>query len=584
MEDPSHWLARLESRETLSLMPTRRLIPLLLLITLLLWGFFAVPVRATPLILSDSLNVAYATLSPNERYAAFTTNEATPRLAVYDLISDTLTTIVTPTATLNPDLILFTNDSQEVIYNLQNGDNGELRRISVTGGSSTLMVSGSVAGGFPTTFKLSPNGVYIVYIADELYSVPVTGGPPADLTTGLPEAPITDFSFSPSGAYVAFELDTDPNPTLAVAPTAGGTPIVANPNGTFTTDYTFAEANNALFFVGSSQSGVGRRLYRVALTGGSATALTPPGDIFAPILVSPDGQYLLYEARSNLSTDKGLYRLTISNNSVTPLDFADGFISDLTRADSGDRLFYIDAGSGGTGILRSLEYDPPTPAIDLATVANYARLLLTNDGSIVVYKDAPGTQPATLSSVPGDGSSAPVLLYPDPTVIDFFMPPSESEVYFIVEDEKSQSLVVVPIGGGTSQSLFTTTGTNSFLRVVDFLADDRLLMIDYNDDEGVLDSLYLVDRNEPPTPTPSPTATATPTATPSHTATATATSTTTPTATHTPTPTATRTLTATATPTATTATSSPTPTATPTVTVTTPTGSRLYLPLVLRES
>jgi hypothetical protein len=557
-------------------MPTRRLTPLLLLFVLLLWGFFAVPVRATPLVLSDSFNVAYATLSPNERYAAFTTDESTPRLAVYDLISDTLTTIVPPDPTLNPDLILFTNDSQEIVYNLQDNDEGELRRIPVVGGSSTLIISGTLAGGFPTTFALSPNSIHVVYLAQDLYSIPLTGGTPANLTTDLPEGPVTNFAFSPSGAYVAIEVDTNPSATLAVVPIGGGTPVIANLNGTFTTDFTFAEADNTLFFVSTVQTGVGRRLYRVSLTGGSPTALTPPGDIFAPILVSPDGQYLLYEARNNLSTDKGIYRLTVSDNTTIPLTFADGFISILARADTGDRLFYIDAGAGGNGTLKSVEYDPPTPEVELATVANYARLLITTDGSRVVYKDAPALQPAILASVPGDGSSAPVLLHPTPTVIDFFMPPSESEIYFFVQEEASQSLLVVPIQGGTSQSLFTTTGENSRLQVIDFLADDRLLLLDRNDDESVADSLYLIDRNEPSTPTPTPTATATPTVTPSNTATATSTATPTATATATATQTATPTATTTASPT-----STVTATATPTVTVT-PSTVRLYLPLVQR--
>ncbi len=550
-------------------MPTRRLIPLFLLVALLMWGFFGVSVRAARLLLSGTLNVATATLSPNERYVAFTTRETTPRIGLYDLISGTLTTLIPPTTGLNPERVLFTNDSQSLIYNVQNGDDGELRRIPVTGGSSTLVVSGTAIGGFPTQFLLSPDGIYIVYLAGTLFSVPVTGGTPTTLTTGLPEGTITTFSFSPSGAYVAFTLETDPDAILAVTPTAGGMPVVANPNGTIPTDFTFAESSNAFFFVGASQTGVGRRLYRVALTGGNATALTPPGDIFAPILVSPDGQFLLFEARNNLSTDKGLYRLTISNNGIVPLDFADGFISNLTRADSDERLFYIDADVGNSGSLRSLNYDPPTPSVDLATLNGSARLLLTNDGSTAVYKNAPGTQPSALYSVPGDGSMPPVLLYPTGNVTDFFLPPGEAHVYFIVEDTKSQSLMVSPIGGGSTQSLFTTTGANSRLEAVNFLSDDRLLLIDFNDDETIVDSLYLIDRNEPSTPTPTPTATTTPTVTPTNTNTATATAT----------PTATTTATATPTTTA-----SATATATVTSTATLPVKMRLFLPIVLRDT
>jgi hypothetical protein len=557
-------------------MPTRRFIPLLLFVALLTWGFLAVPVRATPLILSGAFNVAYATLSPDERYAAFTTQEDNPRIAVYDLLSDTLTTIVTPTATLNPDLIRITTASQEVIYNLQNGSAGELRRVPITGGASTLIVTGTLSSGFPTTFDLSPDGIHLVYLADDLYSVPVAGGTPVNLTNDLPEGPILEFSFSPSGTYVALVIDTNPSQTLAVVPTAGGSPVIANDSGTFTTDYVFAESANTLFFVATNPTGVGRRLFRVPLTGGSSNALTPSGDIFAPILVSPDGQYLLYESRANLSVDKGLYRLTIATNSITPLTFADNFISLLDRADSGDRLFYVDGGSGGTGTLRSLEYDPPTPEIDLVPITNYARLLLTTDGSRAVFKNAPAQQPAELYSVPGDGSSAAVLLYPTPEVIDLFLPPSETDVYFFVDDGSRQSLIVVPIAGGTFQSFFTTEGESSFLRFVDFLADDRMLMVDYNEDESVLDSLYLIDRNEPPTPTPSPTATPTHTPTATHTATPTAT----PTNTATPTTTATHTPTPTATPTGT-LTTTPTATATATGTAA-PTKIRLYLPVILR--
>jgi hypothetical protein len=549
-------------------MPSRRLIPLFLIIALLLWGFFSMPVRATPLALSGNFNVAYATLSPNERYAAFTTQESTPRIAVYDLISETLTTILTPTADLNPDFIHFTNDSQEIVYNLQDAADGELRRIPVTGGASTLIISGTFAGGFPAAFDLSPNGIHVVYLADSLYSIPLTGGTPADLAVGLPAGPITDFSFSPSGNFVAIEVDTNPSATLAVVPITGGTPVIANQSGTFTTDYVFAETSNTLFFVGTTPSGVGRRLFRIPLTGGTTNALTPAGDIFAPILVSPDGQYLLYESRNNLSSDKGLYRLTIANNAITPLTFAEGFFSTLARSDVGDRLFHIDAGSGGTGILRSQEYDPPTPKVDLAIVASYARLLLTEDGARVVYKDAPAQQPASLYSVPGDGSGSPVLLYPEPEVIDLFLPPSETDVYFFVDDGASQSIVVAPIDGGTFQSFFTTTGEESFLSFVGFLADDRMLLVDYNEDEGILDSLYLIDRNEPPTPTPTPTNTPSPTAT----ATATTTSTSTPTNTPTVTPTGTQTVTPTA-----------TITVTPTATATgAPPQPRLYLPQIMR--
>jgi hypothetical protein len=387
--------------------------------------------------------------------------------------------------------------------------------------------------------------------------VPLTGGTPLELSAGLPDGEISALTLSPSGAYVAFIIAATPTPVLAFAPVAGGTPIVATLPGSAPIAFVFAEADNAFFFVGTVPSGIGRRLYRIPLTGGTVIALTQPSEISAPPRLSPDGAYLLYDVRANLSTDRAINRLTVSNNSVTAASVASGAVTTLTLAPTGDSAFFIEATSSTSGTLRALEYDPPTPPVTIDEVALNAALQPTTDGAILVYQTTPTDTVGLLYSAAADGSSAPVLLYPTAEVRRFFLPPSEEEVFFIVKESDSESLVVNAIDGGEPQSLFTTTGVTATLQVVDFLADDRLLMIDFNGNPDVLDSLYLIDRNEPPTPTP----TSTPTVTPTATATATATAT----------PTVTPTTTA-------------TPTATPTITPTLPTGNRhLYLPFIIRE-
>ena len=158
-------------------------------------------------------------------------------------------------------------------------------------------------------FLISPDGQTVVYRgtldndANELFTVPISGGNPVKLSGGAAavRGDVRGFKFSTDGNHIVYVSDErkDQSNELISVPSKGGSRVILHsvfPEvGGAALLNNFAELNSEVFYVRREGEGLDYRQYRVPITGGSAS---PIGDQFTALevrqsVLSPDGSFFI---------------------------------------------------------------------------------------------------------------------------------------------------------------------------------------------------------------------------------------------------------------------------------------------------
>lgn len=125
-----------------------------------------------------------------------------------------------PVSAVSDTSFRITPDGARVLYIADQVQDGldELFSVAITGGATLKLSAPLALGGNVTDFLVSPDGLWVVYRADqdqedrfELYTVPVAGGvPPVKLNGVLPaqgDVPIRSVAIDPTSAFVVYRAD-----------------------------------------------------------------------------------------------------------------------------------------------------------------------------------------------------------------------------------------------------------------------------------------------------------------------------------------------------------------------------------------
>ncbi|MCP3979759.1 MAG: hypothetical protein GY716_10595 [bacterium] len=245
-----------------------------------------------------------------------------------------------------------------------------LRSSSVSGGGGALLDGSFLAG---TSLSITDSGqvVYKPSFIDELRSVPVTGGAPADLTPPLAGGELQPFGVTHDDGTVVYRADQDTAdlPELYSVPIGGGNSIKLS--GTLTSggevaQFAISPGSDVVLYRADQELDDRFDLFGVPSGGGAALQLNLPlpsgGNTFDDIAISADSIYGLYSADQFTIDVDELFSVRLDTDGD-----ADGVLSscdcDSGDADSwsipGEASALLLSHSGGAGGTTTLTWAPP---------------------------------------------------------------------------------------------------------------------------------------------------------------------------------------------------------------------------------
>jgi ELWxxDGT repeat protein len=256
-----------------------------------------------------------------------------------------------------------------------------------------------VNGGKVSGFKISEDGAWVVYRADqdtdnafELYSVPIAGGTAMKLNDRLvgggDVAPI--FEISPDGSRVVYrsDQDTDDVYELYSVPIAGGTGTKLNDRlvggGDVGSIYEISPDGSRVVYRSDQDTDNVYELYSVPIAGGIATklngALVGDGDVLHVFEISPDSSRVVYRADQDTDDVNELYSVPIAGGNAVKLTVGD--VAEFQVSAAGSRVVYRRTG----GLLCSVPITGGAPVM----LSGFGDIVddfeLSENGNWVVYR------------------------------------------------------------------------------------------------------------------------------------------------------------------------------------------------------
>ena len=249
-----------------------------------------------------------------------------------------------------------------------------------------------------------------------IFSIPVEGGPPKDMTPGTRDVPpfsldgVDDYDISPDGAEVCYSMNADPVPAIST--------------------------NSDLFVV--------------PIGGGQTRKITlNPGADVSP-RYSPDGKYLAWRSQLRPGYESDRWRLMVlerATGKVTNLtDTLDRWVTNLTWSPDSSNVFFTATDRG----RQAIQLIPVTGgAIRVAASGDSVldEMQLTRDSKTMVYTQQTGASPAEIYRASSAGGAPAALTHLNDAVLDSHQLTPLEEFWVEGADGASvQSFVVKPPG------------------------------------------------------------------------------------------------------------------------------------------
>lgn len=200
-----------------------------------------------------------------------------------------------------------------------------------------VKVNGTVVSGGNIQFgSISPDGNWVVYVGDqdqdgiaELFSVPLHGGAPVTLNPPLPSGRrvSTDFAITADSRRVVFRSNPGGADEVFSVPIEGGTVTRLSrtlPAGGAIFSILLSPDGERVIYAGEQdRDGVGE-LYSVPVGGGTVTKISGPmttnGNTLNTRAISPDSRRVVYLADQERDGVNELYSVAIDGGTVTKLN------------------------------------------------------------------------------------------------------------------------------------------------------------------------------------------------------------------------------------------------------------------------
>jgi Tol biopolymer transport system component len=390
--------------------------------------------------------------------------------------------------------------------------------------SGSMQPLGDVNVGVIST-PTNPSNARAVFVADrvtdgvdELWSVPLTGGVPTNLTGPLVQnGDLQYFEVSKDGNWVAFAANKDVVNAfeLYVVPTAGGIPVklsgatVAGGN-VMATGFAFSPDSTRVLFLADKDTDNVLALYSAPLTGGEPVKLSGAlvtGESVLDFSISPDSTRVVFGAKSNGSNALELFSTPIAGGAITNLSgpmVSGGNVGNFEiSADSARVVFRADKEIDGVFELYSVPISGGTPlkiSGALATGENVGAFFISPDATRVVFhvrKDAPSvTELVSVAITGGLLSNLSGPLTAGARVTMFFISPNSTRVVFLADKDTVgiPELYSASIFGGLPVKLFGTLiqGANVGLQAFTITPDSTRVVVRANTDSANVAELYSV--------------------------------------------------------------------------------------------
>lgn len=313
-------------------------------------------------------------------------------------------------------------DSLRVVYEADQGIAGQfgLHSVPVTGGASTALSGGLVN---PSQATIAPDSQRVLFIAQgptsfqELYSVPLVGGPPTRLNPNIVAGGAVDrfgFSISPDSTHVVYTADQEVNNRVELysVPIAGGSALKLNgpipSGGTLVSASATIGANGLVVFRGAQATNK-VELHAVPITGGTPLRLNaslPAAGAVTDYRLSPDGTRVAYVADASVDERFEVFSVSTAGGAVTPLSgpVVVGSTTRLQAMNSDSRRIVYTAeraAAGMTELLASELAGGTTVLTTLPAGRTFTHVLITPDARTVLFRaDAAADERYELYAVP----------------------------------------------------------------------------------------------------------------------------------------------------------------------------------------
>lgn len=220
-----------------------------------------------------------------------------------------------------------------------------------------------------TSAKMSPDGKYLVYAADqdvnarvEIFSVPIEGGPATRLNLPLTVTGSNvfgSFEISPDSQRVVYLADSqiDGQFELFSVSITGGASVRLNanlPTGGDVSSFSVSPNSSRVVFMADQSVNDRRELYSIRIGGGVLLRLNSPLPAGADVIsfrISPDSDRVVYIADQNTGGLRELYSVPIASNSNIRLNqslFGNAEVRDFKISGDGQYVLYR-ADTNGSG-------------------------------------------------------------------------------------------------------------------------------------------------------------------------------------------------------------------------------------------
>ncbi len=260
-------------------------------------------------------------------------------------------------------------------------------------------------------FKISPDGQYVVYLADQdkdgvpsLYSVPIDGSatvkPIFELGVLL-NFRVLSFEISPDSKYVVFIVRNTTGQRIASVPITGGDigDIIdlsagALNDNSFVSSFRISADSQTVVYVMDKDTENKFELFSILITGGNIRKLNPnlgPDREVLSFRISPNNQHVVYEANLRAANFFDLYSVPISGSEVpTQLNVSTDRVaitSSLQFSPDSRRVIFLARGNGPLK-LYSVPVTGGTPVLldeGLTDVGIIERVQISSDSQWVIY-------------------------------------------------------------------------------------------------------------------------------------------------------------------------------------------------------